>query len=163
MSRREEVGSWIEGAPAGAGRGLGLPTSGRGSRAGLGRRVGALVVDWALASLVSYAFLGYEALATLGVFAVSTVLLVGTAGFTIGHRLLGLQVVRLADLVPQGVADGRGTSDLAERVQGPWFAPGLLLASVRTVLLCLVVPAVVWDSSGRGLHDVAAGTVLVRR
>jgi hypothetical protein len=33
---------------------------------------------------------------------------------------------------------------------------------VRTVLLCLVLPAVVWDSSGRGLHDVAAGTVIVR-
>ncbi|MFE4466652.1 RDD family protein, partial [Oerskovia sp. NPDC056781] len=30
------------------------------------------------------------------------------------------------------------------------------------VLLCLVVPAVVWDGDGRGMHDKAAGTVIVR-
>jgi len=33
---------------------------------------------------------------------------------------------------------------------------------VRSALLCLVIPAVVWDRDGRGLHDTAAGTVLVR-
>jgi hypothetical protein len=33
----------------------------------------------------------------------------------------------------------------------------------RTVLLCLVVPAVIWDRDQRGMHDRLIGTVLVRR
>ncbi|MCU1514874.1 MAG: hypothetical protein JWO10_1964, partial [Microbacteriaceae bacterium] len=35
--------------------------------------------------------------------------------------------------------------------------------ALRTVLLSLVIPAVIWDLDQRGLHDKAAGTVLVRR
>ncbi len=45
-------------------------------------------------------------------------------------------------------------------VPGP---PGLLAGAVRTGLLCLVIPAVVWDKDGRGLHDLAARTAIVRR
>jgi hypothetical protein len=41
--------------------------------------------------------------------------------------------------------------------------PNLLLAAVRTALLLLVIPAVVWDADGRGLHDRVAGTAIVRR
>jgi uncharacterized RDD family membrane protein YckC len=33
---------------------------------------------------------------------------------------------------------------------------------VRTLLLCLFVPAVVVGRDGRGLHDLAAGTRIVR-
>jgi uncharacterized RDD family membrane protein YckC len=33
---------------------------------------------------------------------------------------------------------------------------------VRTALLCLFLPATFWDHDGRGLHDKAAGTVIVR-
>jgi hypothetical protein len=33
----------------------------------------------------------------------------------------------------------------------------------RTLLLMLVVPAVVWDRDGRGLHDRLSGTVELRR
>jgi uncharacterized RDD family membrane protein YckC len=40
---------------------------------------------------------------------------------------------------------------------------GLVAMAVRTVLLCLVIPAAVMDSNGRGLHDIAAGTVVLRR
>ena len=82
-------------------------------------------------------------MATLGIFALENLLLVSTVGFTIGHRLLGVQVRVLG--APDGVA------------------PGFARGAVRTVLLCLVIPAVVWDGDGRGLHDRAAGTVLVRR
>ena len=32
----------------------------------------------------------------------------------------------------------------------------------RTVLLCLAIPALIWDRDQRGLHDKAAQTVLVR-
>jgi hypothetical protein len=34
---------------------------------------------------------------------------------------------------------------------------------VRTVLLCLIVPALIIDRDSRGAHDRIAGTVLVRR
>lgn len=33
---------------------------------------------------------------------------------------------------------------------------------VRTLLLCLAIPALIWDRDQRGLHDLVAGTVLVR-
>ena len=39
---------------------------------------------------------------------------------------------------------------------------GTLRALVRTIGLCLVIPAVVWGSDGRGLHDRWAGTDVVR-
>jgi uncharacterized RDD family membrane protein YckC len=35
-------------------------------------------------------------------------------------------------------------------------------AVVRTVLLCLFLPAMFWDRDGRGLHDKAAGTLIAR-
>lgn len=145
MEQRSGMGSWLEGGPSGApgeGSRLGLPAAGPGSQAPLGRRVAALAIDWALCLVIASAFFGDEPLAPLAVFAVENLLLVSTLGTTVGHRALGLRVRRLV---------------------GPAAAPGVLLALVRTVLLCLVIPAVVWDADGRGLHDRAAGTVIVRR
>lgn len=107
--------------------------------AGLGRRIAGLCIDWAAALAVSAGFFGGDPLVTLGVFALMTWLLVGTLGATIGHVVVGL-----------GVRRGAGTP------------PGPLRALVRTVLLCLVIPAVVWGPDGRGLHDVAAGTTITR-
>jgi len=107
--------------------------------AGLGRRLLALAIDWAIASVISAGFFGFDSLATLGIFALMTWLMVGTLSATIGHVAAGL-AVRTA---------GRGPA-------------GPVRALVRTVLLCLVIPAVVWGGDGRGLHDVAAGTVVTR-
>ena len=39
-----------------------------------------------------------------------------------------------------------------------WWRP-----FARTALLCLVIPAVIWDRDQRGMHDRLIGTVLVRR
>ena len=39
----------------------------------------------------------------------------------------------------------------------------LLLAVLRTVLICLVVPPLVFNRDQRGLHDMAAGTVTIKR
>ena len=39
----------------------------------------------------------------------------------------------------------------------------LLVALLRTLLICLVVPPVIYNRDRRGLHDLAAGTVTVRR
>ena len=154
MVDRQDIGSWLQGpgsrnpnaAPPGAR--LGLPAEGPGSVAGVGRRAIAIVVDFLLCELIATLFGFRFGRATgdvrdfipLMVFAVENLLLVGTVGSTVGHRLLGLRVVR--------VGSGR--------------LPGPGRALVRSVLLCLVVPAVIWDRDQRGLHDRFAGTVLVR-
>ncbi|WP_372593076.1 RDD family protein [Actinotalea sp.] len=138
----------------------------------MGRRAVALVVDWVLSMAVASVFwpdpeaigprfLGAEPTATLLVFVVSTILLVGLLGHSVGHRLLGLRVARLV-AIPAGPGAGAPQQGAAQRAaaDGP---PGPVAAAVRTALLALVIPAVVWDRDGRGLHDVAARTVIVRR
>ena len=145
MVDRRDIGSWIEGPSsvrddAWPGQRLGLPQHGPGSVARFGRRAAAVGVDWLLAMLVSAAFFGADPWATLAMFGVVQLLLVGTVGFSVGHGLLGLRL---------------------ERLGGGWAGPAR--GAVRTVLLCLAVPAVLWDRDQRGVHDKVAGTVLVRR
>lgn len=164
MNTRQSIGSWLEGGSAGGGGAsgarLGLPDAGPGSLAPVGRRLLALMVDWVACLAISAAFFGGDPMATLAVFAVENVLLVSLLGTTLGHRLLGLHVRRA--VTPARL--GPDPSGREPQVQaGPVVVPGLLSGAVRTVLLCLVIPAVVWDSDGRGLHDRAAGTVIVRR
>ncbi len=133
MSGHWQRGQW-------PGEQLGLPEEGAGSMARLGRRIGALWIDWLLALAISAGFFNGEPMITLAIFAIENVLLISTVGFTIGHRLFGMRVVRL---------DG-----------GPLV--GIWRGLLRAFLLCLVIPAVVWDSDGRGLHDRLSGTVLIR-
>ncbi|KJS53910.1 membrane protein [Streptomyces rubellomurinus subsp. indigoferus] len=123
---------------------LGLPKEGPGSIAGPGRRIGALFVDGWLVAMIAYGLLAKgdasEAnLWTSPLYFVMAALLLSTTGTTLGKRLFGLRVVRLDG--------GRAT------------IPQVLL---RTLLLCLVVPPLVWDRDTRGLHDKAVGTVEVR-
>lgn len=118
---------------------LGLPESGRGSVGRFGRRVGAYLIDAACAALISFAFFRYEAWATLAVFAVVQIVFIPTIGGSPGHRLAGLRIVS---------------------ARGGWV--GLWRPLVRTALLVLLIPAVIWDSDQRGLHDKAAGTILIR-
>ncbi|MFF4605384.1 RDD family protein [Streptomyces sp. NPDC001339] len=154
MDNRQAIGSWISGPRAAAedmgvefgyrGQRLGLPEEGPGSLARPGRRFAALFVDWALCLLIAYGLLsGGKAQAAsnwaLVVFAVLSVLTVGTVGFTPGKRLLGLRVV---------AEDG-----------GRISVPRVVL---RTLLLIVVIPAVIWDRDGRGLHDRLARAVQVR-
>ena len=113
----------------------------------LGRRVAALLLDGLVAQLIAAGLLGYtQGEGGVGVFKpllvvlVINVLMVGTGGWTIGHRLLGLQV----DACPRGYA-------------------GPVRGLIRSVLLCLALPPLVVDRDGRGLHDRLAGTVIVRR
>ena len=118
---------------------LGLPQRGRGSMAPLGRRVLALILDWACAVIISIAFFQYDPLATTLVFAIVQIAFIPTIGGSPGHLVFGMRV---------------------QRVTGGW--PGIWRPALRTLLLVLVIPAVIWDADGRGLHDKAAGTVLVR-
>ena len=134
---------------------LGLPATGPGSVAGWGRRVLALLLDWVIASLVASAVTGKPVwaggndfnTAQLVTFFGMTAILTGLAGGTIGHRVLGLRVLNLR----AGDASG-----YAAQV-------GLLGGVVRSLLICLLIPAVVYDRDRRGLHDRAANTVVVRR
>ncbi|GGU78369.1 RDD family protein [Streptomyces filipinensis] len=154
MDNRQALGSWLSGPraameEAGAdfghrGEQLGLPADGPNSIARPGRRLGALAVDWGLSVLIAYGLVtdGYSPATSnwaLGVFCVMSVLTVGTIGFTPGKRLFGIRVVALET----------GTVNP-------------LRAVLRTVLLCLAVPALIWDRDGRGLHDRLAKTVEVR-
>ncbi len=154
MVDRKDVASWLEGPraraprPAGAhpGSRLGLPAHGTGSVGRFGRRLVGAFIDWMLCQSIAVAFFGMHlgeggpwSFVPLAIFAVENVVLVSTLGFTIGHRVVGLQVRSL---------DGGA----ARPVQ----------VLVRTVLLCLFLPAMFWDTDGRGLHDRTAGTVIVR-
>ncbi|WP_158864571.1 RDD family protein [Leifsonia sp. AG29] len=118
---------------------LGLPEAGPRSVGRLGRRAGAIAIDWAIASFLSFAFFRYDSWATIGIFALMQIVFIPTIGGSVGHRIVGLRVVAL---------------------RGGWV--GVWRPAVRTVLLCLVVPALVWDSDQRGFHDKIAGTVLIR-
>ncbi|MFC4492955.1 RDD family protein [Streptomyces ovatisporus] len=155
MDNREAIGSWLSGPRATAenmgadfghpGERLGLPQDGPGSIASFGRRLGALFIDWAVAALIGYGLLANGELRTannwaLAVFLLMSLLTVGTVGCTPGKRILGLRVVSVD-----------GLTRLA-----------LWRVAVRTVLLGLAVPALVWDRDGRGLHDRLSGAVQVR-
>ena len=155
MVDRRDVASWLEGPGAQRtdaaddypGRRLGLPQQGTGSVGRFGRRLVAVFIDWTMCQLVAYAAFGVTvgqgnsgSWAPLGIFAVENLLLLSTLGSTSGQRLLGLQLA--------SVTGGRAS---------------VVQILVRTILLCLAVPALIWDRDQRGLHDKAASTVLIRR
>jgi uncharacterized RDD family membrane protein YckC len=146
-----EVGGWLSGPPTPsdhvAGVRLGFPAQGPGSVASTGARIGAFIIDAIVANLVAgipYLFgVRYtpnsRTFVVLGAFLLIELIFDATYGQTLGKRLLGIRVIRV---------DGNGLAGL------PW----LLL---RTFLLGALVPAVVWDRDRRGLHDKAAGTIVV--
>ncbi|MFD8985174.1 RDD family protein [Streptomyces sp. NPDC059564] len=154
MDNRQAIGSWLSGPRAAAedmgvdfgypGQRLGLPQSGPGSVARFGRRLGAVAIDWVGCQLIAYGLITHGNLTaagnwTLGLFVALVILTVGTVGFTPGKRMFGLRVI--------GQNGGR---------------LGIVRVVVRTLLLALVIPALVWDRDGRGLHDRLAGAVQVR-
>jgi uncharacterized RDD family membrane protein YckC len=116
-----------------------MPESGPGSVGRVGRRIGGIAIDWAIAVIISLAFFSYNGFATLVIFAIMQIVFIPSLGGSIGHRLVGLRLVPL---------------------RGGWV--GVWRPIVRTVLLVIIVPAVVWDSDQRGFHDKVAGTVLMR-
>ncbi|WP_462417347.1 RDD family protein [Kytococcus sp. Marseille-QA3725] len=154
---RREIGSWLSGPRAALpddqqpprqdhpGQRLGLPSDGPGSIAPFLSRLVALFIDWFACLAITAATWGdlqaggTGQLVTLGIFLLENVLLVATLGSTLGHKILGLQVIRLDDR-PVTLVD----------------------ALVRGVLLCLVVPAIIWDQDHRSAHDWVRRTAIVR-
>ncbi|MHA6667997.1 RDD family protein [Homoserinimonas sp. A447] len=127
-------------SPRWPGERLGLPESGPRSVARPGRRIAALAIDFALAALLSAVFFQYNGLASTLIFAITQIVFITLVAGGIGHLLVGLRVVPIT---------------------GGWI--GWWRPVVRTVLVCAVIPPLIWDTDQRGLHDKIAGTVLVRR
>ncbi|MDI2098008.1 RDD family protein [Klugiella sp. YN-L-19] len=121
------------------GKRLGLPESGSRSIARVGVRLAAFAIDWALAYVIAMAFFEGDGFVMMSIYAVMQIAMIATAGGSIGHLIMRMRVVRL---------DGRYN--------------GVLRPALRTLLICVVIPAVIWDSDQRGMHDRLAGTVLVR-
>ena len=153
------TGTWLQGPGASLsevrnrgswpGAQLGLPQVGPGAVAPFGPRAAAFVVDVLasalIAGLVSAVIQpsdGQRQLAGYVVLATEHILLVALTGQTLGMRLLGLKVLRLAQ---------------------PDRLPGLVASVLRTSVLLLTLGlAALFTRDGRGLHDVAAGTAVVR-
>lgn len=152
---RKDIGSWLSGpridpgtdAPSAyPGERLGLPQQGKGSATPWGRRIGALFIDWLIVLGITLAIVGPPqpgddtfGLASLGVLVVMYVVLLMTARSTIGMWLLGLAVWPV------------GSQHLS-----------FVRVVLRSVLLALVIPAVVYDRDRRGLHDKAGATIVIR-
>lgn len=152
------TGSWLSGGvgesgdhtQAWPGERLGLPENGPGSVAPRGVRLAALLVDLVLAALVTSLFVEVdvsrpEVMQQFNYFSalvwfVLTAVMVGFFGFTPAKALFGIRVARL---------DGK-----------PMVSP--LRAIPRTLLTAVILPAAISDADGRGLHDKATGTVVVR-
>ncbi|OLL71266.1 hypothetical protein Ae168Ps1_5769c [Pseudonocardia sp. Ae168_Ps1] len=149
------IESWQPGSPSGSGadpgghRGkqFGLPASGHYSVAGFGRRLLGVCLDWLLAYLLVLLVAGSAAIGTsdfgwwiLGTWFVITVLTVAVLGGSPGHLALGMRVAR---------------TDMAQQV-------GVSKALVRTAMIAVVLPPFFLDSDGRGWHDRASTTIVVR-
>ncbi|CAM5477580.1 RDD family protein [Streptomyces tanashiensis] len=154
VDNRQALGSWLSGprawrrtqasTSATAVSSSGCPRRAPARYARPGRRLGALAVDWALCILIAYGLItdGYNQATgnwALVILLVLSVLTVGTVGSTPGKRLFGLRVV--------SAHGGR---------------LGLFRVALRSLLVCLAIPALIWDRDGRGLHDRLSGAVQVR-
>jgi uncharacterized RDD family membrane protein YckC len=144
--------TWLSGSTTGSvgnhpGEQFGLPAEGIGSTVGIGRRFAALTVDWLLAYLIAVLLSGVDEIGTpafswtvLGVWFVLTAVPVALFGASTGMTVLGLRVASI----------------------GPAAVIGVPRALLRTALIALVVPALVRDADGRGWHDRATDTIVVR-
>ena len=129
---------------------LGLPREGTGAVATFGARALAFLVDVVASSLAAGLVVAFVSSpsplqrqqAGLGVLVLEQALLVALTGQTLGMRLGGLRVLR---------------------VSAPDRLPGVVPAALRAALLVVSLGlAGFFTRDGRGLHDLVAGTVVVR-
>lgn len=151
-------GSWRDGpvlpsqpqeydaVPGYPGEFLGLPQRGPGSQASVARRMGAVAIDWliclAAATLISANTnaLGDTATLTYLLWLVLGIVTGWLFARTPGMMMLGMGVARID----------------AEAPVGFWRA------AVRTVLTGFIFPAALVDADGRGMHDRATNTTVIR-
>ena len=123
------------------------PSVSPGVGSGIGRRVVAICLDWLACILLSRVFFGQVAygsaegsITVLLLFAAEVILFTWLMSASFGQRIMGISVVLL---------DGGRLS--------------LWRIALRTVLVCCVIPALIYDSAGRGLQDRAVGSVVIRK
>lgn len=133
------------GTQGAAGR-IDLPASGPGSPAGWGRRFVALLLDWAMANAAAVLIVGTAVWdrerglvwVPLACWFVLVWLATAFTGASLGQWVMRLRVIRL---------DRRPV--------------GLWVGLVRTALIALVIPPLIFTPERRGLHDLVAGTACV--
>lgn len=126
---------------------LGLPQTGEGSVAPLLPRLIALLIDWFLcwgiAALIHTQtdVLGDTATGTMIVWLLWRIVTVWLFAQSPGHAVMGIGVARV--------------DDTTRRV-------GLVRSVVRAVLTVFLFPPIIQDTDGRGMHDRATGTAVIR-
>ncbi len=121
----------------------GLSVNGDVSPVSYARRFAALALDWGM----SWAVAGFATQRFLGIgnwilviFFCEVAFFTALTGQSAGQRILGLRIVTWSGHLPVSV----------------WAA------ILRTIALCLVIPPLITDGQGRGLHDRWAHTTVVR-
>lgn len=108
-----------------------------------GRRFLAITIDWLMSWAVGSIFFeqnqGRPFWIAL-VFFLQIFILTSTTGASAGQRLLKLRVLRYPELESLGID----------------------ATLLRTLLILLVIPAVVYDNEGRGLHDRIVGSAVMQ-
>lgn len=149
-----DLGSWLSGLGSVQGAGnsrypgeqLGLPEVGPGSAAPMARRLLALLLDWLIAGGLALLFVKGDLLSpTLSSAQLLTWIVIGAVAvrlwrFTPGQYLAGVQI-----------APADGTNSV-----------GIGRAFVRNLLIAVIVPPLITDVDGRGLHDRVTRTVVIR-
>lgn len=129
------------------GESFGIPKEGPGSLASLFSRMGALLIDWiicmALAWLITLQtdVLGHYSTLTWLLFLVWRTISVWLFAQSPGHAVMGIGV---------------------GRIDKPDERVGFVRALVRTFFTLFLFPPIIQDTDGRGMHDRATGTAVVR-
>lgn len=114
--------------------------------AGWGRRIAALFIDWIVSTLVFIAIVGGSTYSKVGGgFYVPLVLFAEIVIFTI---LLGGSFGQIALKIR------------VRRIDGAPLSPWAVL--IRTLLILLVVPPLIFKPDGRGLHDMVVDSAAYR-
>ncbi|MET8146854.1 RDD family protein [Actinoplanes sp. NPDC049668] len=109
--------------------------------ANFGRRFAALLIDWALCLVIASLYADPRVIAwpPVVLLILFNALFIGPFGQTPGMSLARIRCVSASD----------------------GGAIGVLKGLLRGALLALLVPAVIMDDDRRGLHDRAAGSIVV--
>ncbi|OFT83677.1 RDD family protein [Corynebacterium sp. HMSC29G08] len=132
--------------PSYPGEFLGMPKNGSGSQASVMRRMVAVLIDWLIClAIASFAVtqtdvLGDRATLTYLLWIAMGILFGWLFARTPGMMVLGMGVARVD----------------AEAPVGFWRA------AVRTILTGFILPAALVDADGRGMHDRATNTTVIR-
>ncbi|MGN6721464.1 MAG: RDD family protein [Marmoricola sp.] len=114
--------------------------------AGWGRRIAALFIDWLASSLVLIAIAGPSRYS-------------GPNGTALILPVLFVEIVLLTILI--GGSFGQVVLKLrVRRIDGARLSPWAVL--IRTLLILLVIPPLIYKPDGRGLHDMVVDSATFR-